>query len=69
MFSFLFKTQVATEILAKCDLCHHKPCKNGAQCSPLPNRDYKVISQKPRIFPQKYIFSFFPVLLHARLLR
>ncbi len=60
MFSFLFKTQVATEILAKCDLCHHKPCKNGAQCSPLPNRDYKVISQKPRNFPTKlYFFHFF----------
>ena len=33
--------KIETEILAKCDLCHNDPCRNGASCRPLPNRDYE----------------------------
>ncbi len=27
--------------MAKCNLCHNKPCQNGASCVSLPNRDYR----------------------------
>ena len=34
---------VGQDILAKCNLCHNNPCRNGASCQSLPNRDYECI--------------------------
>ena len=34
---------VGQDILAKCNLCHNNPCRNGASCQSLPNRDYECV--------------------------
>ena len=36
-----FAGDVDPDLLSKCDLCYTDPCRNGAVCKPLPNRDFE----------------------------
>ncbi|KAK5650601.1 hypothetical protein RI129_001630 [Pyrocoelia pectoralis] len=39
--SFLCRTKVNNDILAKCDACFTFPCKNGGKCSSVAEKDYE----------------------------
>ncbi|XP_055692346.1 protein slit isoform X2 [Lutzomyia longipalpis] len=38
---FVCRGRVSNEILSKCDACYTFPCRNNAQCHPLPERQYE----------------------------
>lgn len=43
--NFVCKGKVSNEILSKCDACYTFPCKNNAECYPMPERQYECRCQ------------------------
>lgn len=42
-FECLATGKIEPEVLAKCDICYTFPCRNGATCRPLPERDFECV--------------------------